>query len=415
MTAIINVTNVTIVGAGHGGGAFAAALRSGGYAGEIVLIGDEPHIPYQRPPLSKDYLKDAAGFQQLQLKPEQYYHDQNVATHLGTRVESIDPAAKKVVLAGGIALNYGVLVLATGSRPRRIPLPGIDLKGVHELRTIADADALKPIMQDGKRIALIGGGYIGLEVAASAVGLGGAAVVVEREARVLARVASEPLSRFLQDFHRAKGVEILVDCQVSGLEGDADGFVKAVILSDGSKVPCDGALLCVGGVPNDELAKAAGLVCDGGIVVDLAGRTSDPSIFALGDVARRPLPLYDDQMFRLESVPNALEQGKQIAAELLGKPAPAAEVQWFWSNQFDLKIQIAGLPLGADRRIVRGNPDEGKFSVCHLAGNRLLCVEAVNAPADFLGAKALIGQKSTMDPDKLADAATALKAALAAA
>ena len=409
-----DITNITIVGSGHGGGAFAAALRSGGYTGEIVLIGDEPHIPYQRPPLSKDYLKDAASFQQLQLKPEQYYHDQHISTHLGSRVESIDPAAKTIALEGGLTLSYGVLVLATGSRPRRIPLPGIDLKGIHELRTIADADALKPIMQDGKRIALIGGGYIGLEVAASAIGLGGGAVVVEREARVLARVASEPLSNFLQDFHRAKGVEILVDSQVTGLEGDAEGFVTAVALSDGRRIPCDAALLCVGGVPNDELAKAAGLACDGGIVVDLAGRTSDPSIYALGDVTRRPLPLYDDQMFRLESVPNALEQGKQVAAELLGKPAPAAEVQWFWSNQYDLKIQIAGLPLGADRRIVRGNPGEGKFSVCHLAGNRLLCVEAVNSPADFLSAKNLIGQKAAMDLDKVADSAVALKIALLA-
>lgn len=409
------ISNITIVGAGHGGGAFAAALRGGGFTGEIVLIGDEPHIPYQRPPLSKDYLKGTAGFPQLQLKPEQYYHDQHVTTHLGARVEAIDPAAKTVTLEGGLAVHYGVLVLATGSRPRRIPLPGVDLKGVHELRTIADADALKPVMADGKRIALIGGGYIGLEVAASAVGLGGGAVVVEREARVLARVASEPLSAFLQDFHRAKGIEILVDSQVSGLEGDAEGFVTAVTLSDGRRVPCDAALLCVGGVPNDELAKAAGIACDGGIVVDLTGRTSDPSIYAIGDVTRRPLPFYDDVMFRLESVPNALEQGKQVAAALLGKPAPAAEVQWFWSNQFDLKIQIAGLPLGADRRIVRGSLDEGKFSVSHLKGDRLLCVEAVNSPADFLTAKTLIGQKAAMDLDKLADTATPMKAAIKAA
>jgi 3-phenylpropionate/trans-cinnamate dioxygenase ferredoxin reductase subunit len=404
-------SDVVILGAGHAGGAFAAALRGGGFTGGITLVGDEPHIPYQRPPLSKDYLKGSAAFTQLQLKPEQYYHDHKVATHLGTRVEGIDRATKHVLLEGGASLPYDILVVATGSRPRRIPLPGADLKGVHELRTIADADALRPIMQDGRRIALIGGGYIGLEVAASAIGLGGGAVVVEREPRVLARVASEPLSSYLQAYHQDRGVEILVDSQVAGLDGGPDGFVAAVLLTDGRRIPCDAALLCVGGAPNDELAKAAGLSCDGGIVVDITCKTSDPAIYAIGDVTRRPLPLYDDRMFRLESVPNALEQGKQVAAAILGKPAPAPEVQWFWSNQYELSIQIAGLPFDVDRRIVRGDPASNKFSVSHLKGDRLVCVEAVNSPGDFLMAKPLIQHKTPISLEKLADAATPMKAA----
>ena len=404
---------LVIIGAGHGGGAFAAALRQGGFTGKITIIGDEPTAPYQRPPLSKDYLKDAAGIDNLKLKSDKFYLEQKIETCLDSRVESIDRAKKQVTLTAGTVVPYDLLVLATGSRPRRIDLVGSDLKGIHELRTIADADALKPAIKAGRRIAMIGGGYIGLEVAASAISLGGSAVVLERESRILARVASEELSSFLHSYHEARGVEILTGAQVEGLEGNADGFVCAVVLGDGRRIPCDGALLCVGGVPNDELAKAAGLACDGGILVDLTGRTSDPSIYALGDVTRRPLPLYDDRMFRLESVPNALEQGKQVAAAILSKPAPAPEVQWFWSNQYDLRIQIAGLPFDADEIVRRGNPADAKFSVCHLKAGRLLCVEAVNAPADFLAAKTLILQKTQISDQKVRDAEIPLKSAAA--
>jgi len=405
---------ILILGAGHGGGTIAAMLRQGGFGGDIVMIGEELVAPYQRPPLSKAYLKGTATLASLKLKADHFYHDQNIGTRFGATAEAIDPAAKQIRLDHGETLAYDILIIATGSRPRQINLPGSDLEGLHVLRNVADAEALKPVMESGRRIAMIGGGYIGLEAAASTVSLGGSAVVLERESRLLARVASEPLSSFFQDYHRSRGVEIRTGAQVAALEGGDDGFIVAVRLADGSRVPCDAALLCVGGLPNEEIARAAGLVCDGGIVVDLEARTSDPSIFAIGDVTRRPLPLYDNRMFRLESVPNVLEQAKQVTAAILGKPAPPPEVPWFWSDQFDIKLQIAGLPFDADRTVVRGDPASGKFAAFFLKGDLLLCVEAVNSPTDFMGGRLLIGQKSRVSAERLADLAIPIKAAVLA-
>lgn len=400
---------IVIVGAGHAGGSAAALLRQYGWSGDIVLIGEEPHPPYQRPPLSKAMLKGEADVDSLKLRADAFWEEQGIALHLGARVERIDRETRRVVFAGGGEVRWDALILATGSRARKLPLPGADLRGLHELRSLADGEALKAALGPGRRLAVVGGGYVGLEVAASARSLGAEAVVIEREPRVLARVAAEPLSRFFERYHRDRGVEILTGVEVAGFEGGSDGFVRAVRLADGREIACDAALVGVGAEPCDELARAAGLDCDGGVVVDRQARTSDPAVFAIGDVTRRPMPLYGDVTARLESVPNALEQAKQAASALTGRADPAPEVPWFWSDQYDLKLQIAGAPFDADRLVLRGEMETARFSLCHLAGDRLLCVEACNAPADFMAGKLLIGRGARVDLDRLADASVPLK------
>lgn len=402
--------NVVIVGAGHAGGTLAALLRQNGWLGRITLVGEEAVAPYQRPPLSKTYLKRDTDVEALKLKPDEFYPEQGIALHLGTRVEAVDRAAKTIAFGGGGTLPYDLLVLATGSRARRLPVGGAELKGLHELRTVADAEALEAAVAPGRRLAVVGAGYVGLEVAASARLLGMEVVVLEREPRVLARVAAEPLSRFFEDLHRSRGVEILTGVDVEGFAGAQDGFVRAVVLRDGREVPCDAALVGVGASACEDLALGSGLECRNGVVVDEAGRTSDPSVFAIGDCTQRPLPVYGGRMFRLESVPNALEQARHVAALLCGKPAPAPEAPWFWSDQYEVKLQIAGVPFDADRLVVRGEPAEQKFAVFHLIGDRLTAVEAVNAPPEFMMGKLLIQQGRSVDVDKLADPAVPMKA-----
>ena len=400
-------TKVVIVGAGHAGGTAAALLRQYGFEGPIVLLGDEPIAPYQRPPLSKAWLKGEADEEALTLKPESFYAEHNIELRLRVRVAAIRRSAKVVVLEGGEEVAYDILILATGARARRLSLAGADLAGVMELRNAADAEALKAALGPGKHLAVIGGGYIGLEVAASGRALGADVTVIEVQSRVLARVAAEPLSRFFEDYHRARGVTFELGVGIDAIEGE-DGHVAGVKLSDGRTIACDLVLVGVGALPNEEIAREAGLECTNGVVVDLEARTSEPSIFAIGDLTHRPMPLYD-RMFRLESVPNALEQAKQAACAITGRAPPPGETPWFWSDQYDLKMQIAGLPFDADGYLVRGDPAAAKFAVFHLKGDIIVAVEAVNAPPEFMAGKQLIGSRKPVAREKLANPAISMK------
>ena len=400
-------SRIVIVGAGHAGGSAAAFLRQFGFDGAITLIGEEPLAPYQRPPLSKAWLKGEADGESLLLRPESFYPEHAIDLRLSSRVAAIDRAAKTVVLDGE-RVAYDILILATGSNARKLPIPGANDPTILELRTAAEADRLKAVLTPGKRLIVVGAGYIGLEVAASARALGCEAVVVEREARVLPRVASEPLSAFFERYHRDRGVEILTHATATSI--DATG--TAVALADGRVVEGDAVLVGVGAMACDALATASGLACDGGIVVDEAARTSDPSVYAIGDCTRRPLPFYGTSM-RLESVPNALEQAKQAAAAICGKPQPAPETPWFWSDQYDLKLQIAGVSLDPDRLVIRGDIEANHFAVFHMKGARVLAVEAVNAPAEFMAGKMLIAKARDVDADRLADMDIAMKTFLA--
>ena len=398
------MTKILIIGAGHAGGSVAAFLRQYGHDGPIVLIGEEDAPPYQRPPLSKAWLKGEADLEALLLRPLSFYEEQGIAFRPLTVAVSVDPEAKSVAFHDGSSEVYDVLVLATGSTARKLPVPGGDHPDLLELRTLKDAERLKAVLGPGKRLAVVGGGYVGLEAAASARALGAEAVVIERAPRVLARVASETLSTFFTAQHRAHGVEILTGAEVVAVAHDG------VTLADGSVVQADAVLVGVGALACESLARSAGLRCDDGVVVDDQARTSDPAIFAVGDMTRRPIPVHGGVSHRLESVPNALEQAKQAAAAIVGRPGPAPEVPWFWSDQYDFKLQIAGLPFDADRQVVRGDPTAGGFAVFHLNGDRVVCVEAVNAPPEFMAGKQLIGKATPVDVAKLADQAVSMKA-----
>jgi len=401
------MTKVLIIGAGHAGGTAAALLRQYGHEGPIVLAGEEPAPPYQRPPLSKAWLKGEADLEALLLRPESFYAEQDIDLRTGVTATAIDAAGKTVTFADGTTEAYDALILATGSTARRLALPGADRPDLLELRTLADAEKLKAALGPGKRLAVVGGGYVGLEAAASARALGAEAVVIERMDRVLARVASETLSAFFTGYHRKHGVEILTSAEVTGFE-DA-----GVQLADGRLIEADAVLVGVGALACEGLARAAGLTCLNGVVVDGEARTSDPSIWAVGDVTYRPVPVHGGAMHRLESVPNALEQAKQAASAIVGRAAPTAEVPWFWSDQYDLKLQIAGLPNDADRQVVRGDVEAGTFAVFHLAGDRIVCVEAVNAPAEFMAGRMMIGKQTPVDAGKLADLSVTMKAVAA--
>ncbi|WP_293903670.1 FAD-dependent oxidoreductase [Phenylobacterium sp.] len=400
--------HVVILGAGHAGGTAAALLRQYGHAGPVTLVGEEPIAPYQRPPLSKAWLKGEADADSLALKPLEFYAEANIDFRPGVRATTLDRAAKTVSLSDGTTLAYDLLILATGARAIALPIPGAEFSGVMFLRTAADAEALKAAVGPGRQLAVVGGGYIGLEVAASGRALGAEVVVLEREDRLLARVACEPLSTFFRGYHEQHGVRFELGASVTGFVGEA-GHVTGVTLADGRVIACDAVVVGVGAHPNDELAKAAGLETARGVVVDLDARSvSDPDIFAIGDVAHRPMPIYD-RMFRMESVPNALEQAKQAASAIVGRPRPAGECPWQWSDQFDLKLQIAGYPFDADQVLLRGDPATAKFAVFHLKGNQVQAVEAINSPPEFMMGKILILNRKPVNKAKLADPTISMK------
>lgn len=397
---------VVIVGAGHGGVNLAALLRQHGYAGEIVLVGEEDALPYHRPPLSKDYLKAGVPERELLLKPEAFYAEQEIHLKLGCRAVSVDPDHRVLDLSDSRPLLFDALVFATGAAARPLPIRGADLANVMMLRTRRDAESIAKHLGPQCRLVIVGGGYVGLEVAASARHVGAQALVLERESRLLARVASPELASWLCDHHRERGTAVDTSADVSEFTGD--GTVRGVRLADGREHPCDIALVGVGAVPRTELAASAGVECDHGIVVDGRGRTNVDGIFAVGDVTRRPVEHYGGA-FRLESIPSAVEQAKQVTSAILDQPAPRPEVPWFWSDQFDLKVKIAGLLLDSETTVQRGDPTTDNFALYHCLDSRVLAVETVNSAPDFMLGKKLIDRRTPVDLERLADPAVSLR------
>ena len=395
-----------ILGAGHAAGQLATSLRQEGFTGRLVLIGEEAQLPYQRPPLSKKYLSGEFGLDRVYFKPPAFYEEANVETHLGTTATAIDREKKTVTLSDGQTFSYDKLAITTGSRVRELPIPGADLKGVHYLRTIDDVDGMRASFEPGKNLVIIGGGYIGLEVAAVATGLGLKVTVLEMEDRVLKRVTSPELSTFFQDYHKASGVDIKLETGIKTLEGE-DTLVAATT-ADGQSIPADIALIGVGILPNVEMAEACGLTVDNGIVVDEYCVTSDPDIVSAGDCTQHPSFVYDKKI-RLESVHNALEQAKTAAASMCGKQKKYDQVPWFWSDQYDLKLQIAGLNTGYDQVVLRGNPDEKKFALFYLKDGVLIAVDAVNAAPEYMMGRRLIAEHAVIDPDRLKDTSISMK------
>lgn len=396
---------VVIVGAGQAGAQVAVSLRQLGFAGDLTLLGEEPHLPYQRPPLSKGYLSGEMALERTWLRSEGYYQKHGIDVRRGARARRILRPARALVLEDGSRVDYDVLVLCTGTAARRLPVPGVDLPGVFYLRTLADSDALKAAIRQGMRAVIIGGGYIGLEVAASLAKLGAAVTVIEALERVMNRVVAPPVSAFFAAEHARHGVEVITGAVVAALEGA--GGIERVVCSDGREFAADLAVIGIGAVPSDELAREAGLEVDNGVVVDAFGRTSDPAIFAAGDVTNHPNALFERRL-RLESVHNAMEQAKAVARAIAGQPQPYTDVPWFWSDQYDLKLQIAGIGDPDDELVMRGDPATRAFSCLHLQGGRLVAIDCVNRGADFLAAKPLIREAATLDRTRAADLDTKL-------
>ena len=397
---------IVIIGAGQAGGQAAYSLRLGGFVGAITIIGDEPQPPYQRPPLSKAYLKGELDADRLFLKPVEYYPEHGVDLLTGVAATRIDLDAHTVELSSGAAVGWDKLVIATGSRPRRLSLEGAGLAGILELRTLDDVDRLKAVAHPDARLVVVGAGYIGLEAAAVATQLGLKVTVLEAMPQVLSRVAGPEIGQFYNRIHRSAGVDVRTGARLVGFEGV--GQVTGVRMEDGEVIPADAVLVGVGVLPNMELASDAGLICGNGIVVDDQMRTSQPDVYAIGDVAWRPLVHYGREG-RLESVHNAIEGGKIVAASILGAPPPALDVPWFWSDQYDLKLQTAGLWTGADERIMRGDPQSRSFAVFYLKEGRVIAVDSVNSAPEYLVGKKLVAAQATVAPGELADKSISMK------
>lgn len=399
-----------IIGGGQAGAQAAQSLRQRGFAGAIVLIGAEDRLPYQRPPLSKAYLAGEMTAERLTLRPAALYENENITLKLDTRVAVIDRTAARVVTAAGETIPYDRLLLATGAPPRRLTCPNAaGLAGVYYLRSAADSDALKAALATPGDLVIIGAGYIGLEVAATARKAGHNVTIVEAAARPLARVAGRELSAFFEQRHRAAGVAFRFETTVQAIDGrDA---ATGVLLSTGERLAASAVLIGIGAEPATALATAAGLAVENGVVVDEATRTSDPAIFAAGDVANFPSALYGRRL-RLESVGNAIEQAKAAAAGMAGAPETYDPTPWFWSDQYDVKLQTAGLAAGADQTVIRGDISSRKFSIWSFAGTRLLAADCVNDPAAFLVARKLIAARGEPSPAALADAGLDLKSFL---
>ncbi|RZO81817.1 MAG: ferredoxin reductase [OM182 bacterium] len=401
------MSGVVIIGAGHAAGQAAASLRQAKYAGDITIVGDEAHIPYQRPPLSKAYLKGDQSADKVYLRAESFYADRDIAMKLSTRATAIDTTAKTVALSSDETLHYDHLLISTGSRPRKLSIDGSDLPGIHYLRTMDDVDGLRDGMQADANLVIVGGGYIGLEVAAVGRELGLNVHVLEMEERILQRVTTPEMSAYYHQLHEGRGVNIHTNTAVTGFAGD--GKVQEVLCGD-KRFPADIVIVGIGIIPNTELAEAAGIVCDNGIVVDDHCCTSDPNVYAAGDCTNHPNPLLDRRL-RLESVPNAMDQARVSTANMLGDDKTYAAIPWFWSDQYELKLQMVGFSADGDAQVLRGDMASNQFAIFYLKDGKVVAADAVNSPKEFMLCKQLVGKSA--DPAMLADPEADLKALLA--
>ena len=400
--------DVLIVGAGHGGAQAALLLRQLNFPGTVALLGDEPFPPYERPPLSKEYFSGEKSFERILIRPESFWGERNVALLLNRRVVSVDADAHSVTLADGSTIGYGALVWATGGSPRAIPVPGADLKGVHGVRTRADADAMLAEVEGVTDVAVIGGGYIGLEAAAVLTKFGKKVTVLEALDRVLARVAGEQLSRFYEAEHRAHGVDVRLGVSVAAIEGE-NGAVSGVRLGDGSLVPAQMVIVGIGIIPATQPLTAAGAAGANGVDVDGHCRTSLPDVYAIGDCACHANDFAEGARIRLESVQNANDQASVVAKAIMGELVPYHAVPWFWSNQYDLKLQTVGLSTGYDKTVLRGDPAARSFSIVYLKGGKVIALDCVNMVKDYVQGRALVIGGVSPALDQLADKEVPLK------
>lgn len=404
--------SIVIVGAGQAGFQVAASLRGEGFAGLIRLLGAEPHPPYQRPPLSKGLLLGKMEPARLLFRQPSFYAAQAIELELGRPVAAIDRGARRVVDAAGVAEPYDRLVLATGTRVRPLVVPGVELGGVLYLRTLDHSGELARRAAAARRVVVIGGGFIGLEVAAALRMLGLEVTVLEAAERLMGRVVAPLISEFYADLHRGRGVQLVLGARIAELAG-SEGRVREVVMADGSRHAADLVVVGIGVLPNVELAQEAGLLCANGIVVDEHGRTSDPAIFAAGECTSHPNRFAGGPV-RLESVQSAVDQAKSVAASLLGRPVAYDEVPWFWSDQYEVKLQMVGISAGHDRQVLRGDPAGGRFSVFYFKGERLIAIDSINRAADHMAGRKLLASGASLTRAQAADEAFDLKAALVA-
>lgn len=396
-----------IVGTGQAGFQTAASLRAEGYAEPITLIGEEPHIPYQRPPLSKGFPLGAQDLESIELRPGTFYDDHRIELIAGKRVISIDRAASQVTVALGARVPYEELVLAVGARNRNLPIPGADLDGVLYLRSLDEAIVLKERLKLAQEIVVIGGGFIGLELAAVASTIGKSVTVLEALPRLMSRVVAPIISDFYRELHTGKGVKVLCGAAVSEIAG-ASGKVRSVVLSDGSKYPADLVLVGIGVVPNVELARDAGLTISNGIAVNEFLQTADENIYAIGDCAEHPC-IFAGARIRLESVQNAADQAQCVAGAIAGRPHPYRALPWFWTDQFDVKLQMAGISQGHDRIVTRGNAESRKLSVFYFLLERLVAIDSINRPVDHMAGRKIIAAGVPLTPEQAADESVDLR------
>jgi 3-phenylpropionate/trans-cinnamate dioxygenase ferredoxin reductase subunit len=399
--------DVLIVGAGHGGAQAAIALRQHGFTGRIAIVGDEPELPYERPPLSKDYLAGEKEFERLLIRPPAFWAERAVEMILGRRVAAVDPAAHRIGLSNGDTLSYGALIWAAGGTPRKLRCSGEDLAGVHSVRSRQDVDRMRAELADVRRVVVIGGGYIGLEAAAVLTKLGREVILLEALDRILARVAGPPISHFYEAEHRAHGVDLRTGVQVDCILGDG-GRVSGVRLHDGETIAAEMAIVGIGIAAAVQPLIDAGAEGGNGVHVDDHCRTSLPEVYAIGDCAAHENRFAGGARIRLESVQNANDQATIAALAIAGAPKPYDSVPWFWSNQYDLRLQTVGLSAGHEDLVVRGDPATRSFSVVYLRGGRVIALDCVNAVKDYVQGRKLVAEGVEPDLARLADASIPL-------